>query len=93
MDTLEIRRIFRVAVGVSAVLAQVALAFLYIGVAILVVPAPANLILALIWIAGVAAAVWLAFRDAWLAPLIPLAWLIAVLLMLEYGKANLGWGA
>ena len=93
MGTLEIRRIVRVAVGVAAVVAQVALAFFYVGVAILVVPAPANLVLALIWIAGVIAAVWLAYRDAWLAPLIPVAWLIVVLLMLEYGRSNLGWGA
>ena len=93
MGTVEIRQVARVAVGLIAVLAQIALAFLYVGWAMFVVPAPSIFVLACIWVAGLVAVVWLAFRDAWLAPLVPVAWFIAVMLMFEYGKANLGWGA
>ena len=93
MGAIEVRSVARVAVGVAAVLAQIALAFFYVGWAMFVVPAPSIFILACIWVAGIVAVVWLAFRDAWLAPLVPVAWFIAVMLMFEYGKANLGWGA
>jgi hypothetical protein len=93
MGAVEIRRVARAAVGVTAVLAQLALAFFYVGRALLVVPPPSIVVLACIWVAGIVAVIWLAYRDAWLAPIIPIAWFIAVTLMFEYGKANLGWGA
>ena len=93
MGAIEVRSVARVAVGVAAVLAQIALAFFHVGWAMFVVPAPSIFVLACIWVAGIVAVVWLAFRDAWLAPLVPVAWFIVVMLMIEYGKANLGWGA
>jgi hypothetical protein len=93
VGSVEIGRFARVAVGVTAVVVQIALAFFYIGWAMFVAPLSSIIVLACIWVAGVVAVVWLALRDAWLAPLIPVAWFITVLLMFEYGTANLGWGA
>ena len=40
MGAIEIRHVTRVAVGVAAVLAQIALAFYYVGLPIFVVPSP-----------------------------------------------------
>ena len=88
-----IRRVARAAVGVAAVLAQIALAFWYVGLPILVVPEPAIYVLWSLWLAEMVAVIWLALRHTWFAPLVPLASFIAVLLLLEYGRANLGWVA
>ena len=93
MRTVEIRRVARVAVGVAAVLAQAALAISYVGWSVFVVPPASILVLACVWSAGIVAVIWLAIRDAWLAPIIPVAWVVVITLTFEYGKANLGWGA
>ncbi len=93
MGAFEAREVARVAVGVAAVLAQTGLALLYIGWAIFVVPPPAIFVLACLWLAQMVVVIWLAIRDAWLAPLVPVVSFISVMLILEYGKANLGWGA
>jgi hypothetical protein len=93
MGAVRIREVARVAVGALSVLAQIALAFFFVGWAVLVIPTPSIFVLAGIWIVGIVIVIWLAIRDAWLAPLIPVAWSIVSMLMFEYGKANLGWGA
>jgi hypothetical protein len=78
---------------VAAVLAQFALAFYYVGLPILVVPGSAAIILLLLWVVEMVAVIWLAIRHGWFAPLVPLASWLAVLLIYDYGNANLGWGA
>jgi hypothetical protein len=93
MGAVDVRRIARVAVGVAAVLAQVALAFYYVGLPILVVPGSAIYMLWLLWAVEVVAVIWLAIRHTWFAPLVPVASFIAMMLIYEYGNANLGWGA
>ena len=93
MGAEGIGSVARVAVGVAAVLAQMALAFFYVGLPILVVPVPGILFLWLLWIVEVVFVIWLAIRHTWYAPLVPLASFVLVMLMLEYGRANLGWGA
>jgi hypothetical protein len=93
MGAVEVRRIARVAVGVAAVIAQIALAFYYVGLAILVVPGSSIYFLWLLWAVEVVAVIWLAIRHPWFAPLVPVASFIAMMLIYEYGNANLGWGA
>jgi hypothetical protein len=93
MGDVEVRRVARVMVGVAAVLAQLALAFYYVGLAVFVVPEPSIVVLACLWVAETVAVIWLALRHTWLAPLVPVVSLIAVVVIYEYGKANLGWGA
>jgi hypothetical protein len=93
MSAEGIAGVARVAVGVVAVLAQLALAFFYVGLPILVVPVPGMLFLWLLWVIQVVLVIWLAIRHTWYAPLVPLASFVMVMLMLEYGRANLGWGA
>jgi hypothetical protein len=93
MGAVEVRNVARVVVGVAAVLAQIALAFYYVGLAIFVVPPPSIVLLGCLWVAELVAAIWLAIRHTWLAPLVPVVSFIAVMLIYEYGKANLGWGA
>jgi hypothetical protein len=93
MGAVDVRRIARVAVGVAAVIAQIALAFYYVGLPILVVPGSAIYMLWLLWAVEVVAVIWLAIRHTWFAPLVPVASFIAMMLIYEYGNANLGWGA
>jgi hypothetical protein len=93
MGVVEVRRIARAAVGVAAVIAQIALAFYYVGLPILVVPGSAIYMLWLLWAVEVVAVIWLAIRHTWFAPLVPVASFIAMMLIYEYGNANLGWGA
>jgi len=92
MGAVEVRRIARVAVGVAAVIAQIALAFYYVGLPILVVPGSAIYMLWLLWAVEVVAVIWLAIRHTWFAPFVPVASFIAMMLIYEYGNANLGWG-
>lgn len=93
MGAVEVHRAIRAAVGVAAVLAQIALAFYYVGLSIFVVPEPWMYILWLLWTTEMVAVIWLAIRRTRLAPLVPVVSLVAVMLMYDYGKANLGWGA
>jgi hypothetical protein len=93
VGVVEVRTVARVAVGVAAVLAQISLAFYYIGLAIFVVPPPSIYVLACLWVAESGAVIWLAIRRTWFAPLVPVVSFIAVILIYEYGKASLGWGA
>ena len=93
MDSVDVRGIARVAVGVAAVIAQIALAFYYVGLAILVVPGSSIYFLWLLWAVEVVAVIWLAIRHTWFAPLVPVASFIAMMLIYDYGNANLGWGA
>jgi hypothetical protein len=83
----------RVVVGVVAVLAQLALAFYYVGLSILAVPEPWWRVLWVAWAAELVAVIWLAIRHTWFAPLVPAVSLVAVVLAYSYGDANLGWGA
>jgi len=87
------RQLVRVAVGVLAVIAQIALGFYYVLMPILVVPESWIYILWLIWAVEMVAVIWLAVRRTWFAPLVPIVSLVAVLFLYEYGDANLGWGA
>jgi hypothetical protein len=93
MGAVEVRHVTRAAVGMAAVFAQIALAFYYVGLPIFVVPEPAIFILWFLWTAEMVAVVWLAIRHTWFAPLVPVASFIGVMLILDYGRANLGWGA
>jgi len=93
MGNVSGRQLARAAVGVVAVLAQIALAFYYVGLPILVVPGSAIYALWLLWAVELAAVIWLAIRHTWIAPLAPVASFIAVKLIYAYGDANLGWGA
>ena len=83
----------RVAVGVLAVLAQIALGSYYVLLPILVVTGSWIYILWLMWALEMVAVIWLAVRRTWFAPLVPIVSLVVVLLLYEYGDANLGWGA
>ena len=93
MGAVEVRHVARVAVGVAAVLAQIALTLFYAGWSLFVVPPPVILILLFLLLTGLVAVIWLAIRDTWLAPIVPIASIIALSLIYELGKANLGWGA
>jgi len=86
-------RFARVAIGVAAVLAQFALAFYYVGLPLFVVPDDWIRVLWVVWAAEMVVVIWLAIRHTWFAPLVPIASLIAVRLIYDYGNANLGWGA
>ena len=55
-------------------------------------PLSAILVLTCLWMVELVAVIWLAIRDTWLAPLVPIGSLVAVLLIYEYGSANLSWG-
>ncbi len=92
MGAVGVRNVARVAVGVAAVLAQIGLAVFYVGWSLFVVPPPVILILLVLLLTGLVAVIWLAIRDAWLAPIVPIATIIALSLMYEVGKAILGWG-
>ena len=93
MGAVEGHRAIRAAVGLAAVLAQITLGSYYVGLSIFVVPEPWMYILWLLWTTETVAVIWLAIRRTWLAPLVPVVSLIAVMLLYDYGKANLGWGA
>ena len=93
MGAEEVRHVARVAVGVAAVLAQIALTLFYAGWSLFVVPPPVILVLLFLLITGSVAVIWLAIRHTWLAPIVPIASLIALSLIYEFGKATLGWGA
>jgi hypothetical protein len=96
MGNVSGRQLARAAVGVVAVLAQIAqiaLAFYYVGLPLLVVPGSAIYALWLLWAVQLVAVIWLAIRHTWIAPLVPVASFIAVKLIYAYGNANLGWGA
>jgi hypothetical protein len=93
MGTVGIGRVARVVIGSAAVFAQIALAFYYLGLPIFTVPEPANYALGVAWVAETVIAIWLAIRHPWSAPIVPVVALIAFLLIFEYGKMNLGWGA
>lgn len=93
MGAVVVRRIARVAVGVAAVIAQIALAFYYVGLPLLVVPGSSIYMLWFLWAVEVVAVIWLAIRHTWFAPLVPVASFIAMMLIYDYGNANLGWGA
>jgi hypothetical protein len=71
MGAVEVRHVARGAVGVAAVLAQIALALFYAGWSLFVVPPPVILILLFLLISGLVAVVWLAIRDAWLSRSFP----------------------
>ena len=93
MRSTSAKHLVRAAIGVAAVLAQIALAFYYVGLPILVVPGSAIYALWLLWAVQLVAVIWLAIRHTWIAPLVPIASLIAVKLIYAYGDASLGWGA
>ena len=86
-------RLVRIILALGAVLFQIGLAFYYVGLPILVVPGPAIYALWLAWAIEVVVVIWLAIRRPVIAPIVPLVSLVLVLLVLEYGDANLGWGA
>ena len=89
MGAIEVRSVARAAVGVAAVLAQVGLAIFYAGWSLFVLPPSVILFLLL---AALVAVIWLAIRDTWLAPIVPIASILALSLIYEFGKATLGWG-
>lgn len=93
MDAVLNHRITRAAVGSMAVLAQVALAFVYVGLPMFIAPEGWVLILWLAWAVSMVAVIWLAIRHTWFAPLVPLASIIAWAPLYRYGVGNLGWGA
>ena len=74
-------------------LAQVTLAFVYVGLPMFIAPEPWVLILWLAWATAMVAVIWLAIRHTWFAPLVPIASLIAWTLLYAYAGGNLGWGA
>jgi hypothetical protein len=82
----------RIVVALGAVLFQIALAFYYIGLAVLVVPAPTFFAFWLAWAIEFGIVLWLAIRRPWLSPIVPALSLIAIWLVLRYGETNLGWG-
>lgn len=86
-------RLGRIIAGLGAVLLQLGLSFYYVGLPLLVVPGSAIYVLWLAWVIEVVIVIWLAIRRPWLAPIVPIVSLVLVLVVLEYGEANLGWGA
>jgi hypothetical protein len=93
VDAVRDHRTTRAAIGSIAVLAQVALAFVYVGLPMFIAPEPWVLILWLAWATAMVAVIWLAIRHTWFAPLVPIASLIAWTLLYAYAGGNLGWGA
>ena len=77
MGASEVRHVTRVAVGVAAVLAQIALSVFYAGWSLFVVPTDVILGLLLFLLAGFVAVTALAIRHTWLAPNVPIASVIA----------------
>jgi hypothetical protein len=86
-------RSVRVVVAIAAVLLQIALAFYYLGLTVLVVPGPTFFVFWLAWVIEFVIVLWLAIRHPWIAPIVPAISLVALWLILGYGEANLGWGA
>ena len=92
MGAIEVRSVARAAVGVAAVLAQVGLAIFYAGWSLFVLPPSVILFLLFLLLAALVAVIWLALRHPWLAPIVPIASILALSLIYEFGKATLGWG-
>lgn len=82
----------RFAVALAAVLLQIALAFYYLGLTVLVVPEPTFFLFWLAWVIEFAIVLRLAMRHPWIAPIVPAISLLALQLILSYGETNLGWG-
>jgi hypothetical protein len=93
MGAVRVGQVARVAVAVVAVLAQIALAVYFAGWSLFVVPPPVILALWSLLLATTVAVIWLAIRHTWRAPIVPISSLIALSLIYEFGRANLGWGA
>lgn len=83
----------RIVVALAAVLLQIALAFYYVGLTVLVVPTPTFFGFWLAWVIEFAIVLWLAIRHPWIAPIVPAISFVALWLVLGYGETNLGWGA
>jgi hypothetical protein len=79
-------------VGLVAIAAQFALAYLYVGLTVLIVPRPAFFAFWAAWSVGLVLVLWLAARRSWTAVLVPLIWLGAFFLLRFIGEAFLGWG-
>ena len=79
--------------SVFAILGMVALGYLYVGLAVLVVPAPWFYLFWLAWLALLGLTIVLAIRRPMVALAVPLASLAFFVAALAIGEAMLGWGA
>ncbi len=78
--------------GLVAIAAQLALAYLYVGLVVLTVPRPAFVAFWAAWGVGLVLVLWLAARRSWTAVLVPVVWLGAFIVLRFIGEAFLGWG-
>lgn len=77
-------------VGLVAIAAQLALAYLYVGLVVLTVPRPAFFAFWAAWGVGLVLVLWLAARRSWTALLVPVVWLGAFIVLWLAGEAFLG---
>ena len=86
------RRLTRTMVGLVAIVAQLALAHLYVGLVVLTVPSPESFAFWAAWGVGLILVPGLAARRSWTAVLVPVVWLGALAVLWLVGEAFLGWG-
>ncbi|MDQ3552805.1 MAG: hypothetical protein M3395_00125 [Chloroflexota bacterium] len=79
-------------VGLVAIAAQFALAYLYVGLVIVTVPESGFFAFWAAWGVGLVLVLWLAARRSWTAALVPVVWLGAFIVLWLAGEAFLGWG-
>jgi len=86
------RGLTRTVIGLAAIAAQVALAYLYVGVVILTVPRLESFAFWAAWGVGLVLVLWLAARRSWTAVLVPVVWLGAFIVLRLWGEAFVRWG-
>jgi len=79
-------------IGLVAIAAQLALAYLYVGVVILTVPRLESFAFWAAWGVGLVLVLWLAARRSWTAVLVPVVWLGAFIVLRLWGEAFVRWG-
>ncbi len=79
-------------IGLAAIAAQLALAYLYVGVVILTVPRPESFAFWAAWGVGLVLVLMLAGRRSWAAALVPAVWFGAFIALRLWGEAFVRWG-
>ena len=86
------RRPASAAMGLAAVITQLALGLFYVGFVVLVVPRPDFFGFWAAWAVGVILVLWLAARRSRAAMLVPIVWAGAFVVLFLAGERDLGWG-
>jgi len=78
------------AIRLVAILAQLALAYFYVGLVVLTVPRPEFFAFWAAWGVGLVLVLWLVARRSWTALLVPVVWFGAFIVLWLAGEAFLG---